>query len=227
MGFGAGFGGPKSHSLMSSVGEIVQEEPNSARKATYQTGTKDNFFDDFEVVEKDDLGWGSSKSRVDELCAPSSGMTSSKSAWEQDLNENLSKLSTSKSSNWDNDFDTKPKRSPAPVVSSGPSSDAVNKFGNAKSISSDMFFGGESNSERDANLSRFQGSNSISSDMYFNRESSNNGGMRQSQSYYSNLQTPDMDDVKESVRQGVTKVAGRLSGMASGVMSSIQDKYGY
>ena len=31
-----------------------------------------------------------------------------------------------------------------------------------------------------------------------------------------------MDDVKESVRQGVTKVAGRLSGMASGVMSQIQ-----
>ena len=31
-----------------------------------------------------------------------------------------------------------------------------------------------------------------------------------------------MDDVKESVRHGVTKVAGRLSGMASGVMSSIQ-----
>ena len=35
-------------------------------------------------------------------------------------------------------------------------------------------------------------------------------------------QAPDMDDVKESVRHGVTKVAGRLSGMASGVMSSIQ-----
>ena len=89
---------------------------------------------------------------------------------------------------------------------------------------------------------RFQGSNSISSDMYFNRDTGAGGagGMKQSQSYYSNMQVvvksemkcqdnscfppqaPDMDDVKESVRQGVTKVAGRLSGMASGVMSSIQ-----
>lgn len=34
---------------------------------------------------------------------------------------------------------------------------------------------------------------------------------------------PDLDDVKESVKQGVAKVAGRLSS----VMSSIQDKYGY
>lgn len=37
---------------------------------------------------------------------------------------------------------------------------------------------------------------------------------------------PDLDDVKESVRQGVTKVAGRLSSIASGVMTSLQDKYG-
>ena len=56
--------------------------------------------------------------------------------------------------------------------------------------------------------------------MYFNRESGG-GNMKQSQSYQ-NFQTPDMEDVKESVRQGVTKVAGRLSGMASGVMNSIQ-----
>lgn len=59
------------------------------------------------MVEKEDAGWGNSKSRIDDICAPSSGMNNSKPAWEQDLNENLSKLSTSKSSNWDNDFDTK------------------------------------------------------------------------------------------------------------------------
>merc|ERR1719189_1746328 len=234
MGFGSGagaatgFGSSKSHSLMSDSGVIVQEEPNSAKKAQYHSSTKDNFFDDFEVVEKEDLGWGSSssKSRLDDICAPSN---SSKPAWEQDLNENISSMAASnKSSSWENDFESKPKR-PAAPISSGPSSstDAVNKFGNAKSISSDMFFGGESSSERDANLTRFQGSNSISSDMYFNRDTATGGGMKQSQSYYSNMQAPDMDDVKESVRQGVTKVAGRLSGMASGVMSSIQDKYGY
>lgn len=37
---------------------------------------------------------------------------------------------------------------------------------------------------------------------------------------------PDLEDVRESVRQGVTKVAGRLSSLANGVMSSLQDKYG-
>lgn len=42
-----------------------------------------------------------------------------------------------------------------------------------------------------------------------------------------NFQTPDLDDVKESVRQGVHKVAGRLSSLANDVMSSLQEKYGY
>ena len=80
----------------------------------------------------------------------------------------------------------RPKRSPAPISSGPAGTEAVNKFGNAKSISSDMFFGGESSSDKDANLNRFQGSNSISSDMYFNREG--NQGMNKSQSYSSNLQ---------------------------------------
>lgn len=42
-----------------------------------------------------------------------------------------------------------------------------------------------------------------------------------------NFNAPDLEDVRESVRQGVTKVAGKLSTLANDVMSSIQDKYGY
>lgn len=55
------------------------------------------------------------------------------------------------------------------------------------------------------------------------------GSSSSNSSGYNNMQYsgPDLDDVKESVRQGVTKVAGRLSSMANDVMSTIQDKYGY
>merc|ERR1712020_109683 len=95
----------------------------------------------------------------------------------------------------------------------------MSKYSSAKAISSDMLFGNEKSSGPDANLSRFQGSASISSAEYFGRQETPAAGR--------GIQTPDMDDVKESVRQGVTKVAGRLSGLASGALSSLQDKYGY
>ena len=85
----------------------------------------------------------------------------------------------------------RPKRSPAPISSGPAGTEAVNKFGNAKSISSDMFFGGDGDSDRDANLNRFQGSSSISSDMYFNKEGSQ--GMGKSQSYSSSLQVRKRD----------------------------------
>merc|ERR1719167_2026432 len=229
MGFGGGAGlgaGIQSHSLSSSV--IVQEEPNNAKMPQFGGSTKDKFFDDFEVVDKEEVssGWGKGSSRLDEICAPSN---SNKSAWgEQDLNENLSKSASKSTSSWENNFDSKPKRAPAAVSSSsGGGEEAVKKFGNAKSISSDMYFCGPDQDTRDANLSRFQGSASISSDMYFNRDTpSSGGGVPRSASSYS-VQAPDMEDVKESVRRGVSKLGGRLSGMASGVMSSIQDKYGY
>ena len=69
-----------------------------------------------------------------------------------------------------------------------------------------------------ANLNKFEGSSSISSDELFgsgpNRSSSS--------SYSSSFNRTDLSDIKEGVRQGVTKVAGRLSNFASGVMSSVQ-----
>lgn len=64
-------------------------------------------------------------------------------------------------------------------------------------------------------LSKFEGSSSISSDDFFG------GGPRSSHgsSHYSGT---DLSDIKEGVRQGVTKVAGKLSSLANGVMSSLQ-----
>lgn len=56
------------------------------------------------------------------------------------------------------------------------SSDAREKFGNAKAISSDMYFNQETDEERSEHMSRFQGSSSISSDAYFGRESSGSAG---------------------------------------------------
>ena len=48
-------------------------------------------------------------------------------------------------------------------------------------------------------------------------------GERAAAGYYGgSIATPDMEDVKDSVKQGVNKVAGRLSNMASGVMSQLQ-----
>jgi ADP-ribosylation factor GTPase-activating protein 2/3 len=230
MGFGGFGGGGKSHNLLTEMSEIRQEEPSSGNShSSFSTSTKEKFFDDFEIVdvEKDDLPpWRTSSSRVDDLC--SAPTTSKTSAWENDLNENTKK-STYNANSWDNDFQE--KRKPAPSSTSysggGASDDAVKKFGNAKSISSDMFFDDKGANDRDANLSRFQGSSSISSDMYFNRDAPAGGMNRSASSYSSNMQAPDMDDVKESVKQGVNKVAGRLSNMASGMMNQIQDRYGY
>ncbi|XP_065201233.1 ADP-ribosylation factor GTPase-activating protein 2 isoform X2 [Planococcus citri] len=102
-------------------------------------------------------------------------------------------------------------------ISSNSSGEAQKKFGAAKSISSAQYFGDNNNSGDDRmNLCQFEGSTSISSADLFGRPSMENSG----------IQAPDFDDVKESVRLGVTKVAGKLSSLANGVMSSIQERYG-
>ncbi|RWS27262.1 ADP-ribosylation factor GTPase-activating protein 2-like protein, partial [Leptotrombidium deliense] len=94
--------------------------------------------------------------------------------------------------------------------------EAQKKFGTAKAISSDQFFGDSKGSdfERRTTLSRFEGSNSISSDDYFGRKSE--------KSRQSSLAATNLYDIKEGVKDGVTKVAGRLSNLATGVMSSLQ-----
>ncbi|XP_022219661.2 ADP-ribosylation factor GTPase-activating protein 2 isoform X2 [Drosophila obscura] len=109
---------------------------------------------------------------------------------------------------------------------------AQQKFGNSKGFGSDQYFASEqSSSDVGASLNRFQGSRAISSSDYFGDGSpAGRGGSSGGGGYSSaNFNAPDLDveSVKESVRQGVHKVAGRISNLANDVMSSLQDKYGY
>ncbi|XP_067284726.1 ADP-ribosylation factor GTPase-activating protein 3 [Pseudorasbora parva] len=103
------------------------------------------------------------------------------------------------------------------------SDDAQRKFANAKAISSDMFFGKQDNSEYEvrARLENYSGSSAISSADLFDeqKKSAASGGS----SRLSNMMpaVPDMMQLKSGVRT----VAGKLSVMASGVVSSIQDRY--
>ncbi|XP_013197282.1 ADP-ribosylation factor GTPase-activating protein 3 isoform X2 [Amyelois transitella] len=119
-----------------------------------------------------------------------------------------------------------PPPSARPAARAAPAGDpqsAVSKFGAARAISSAQFFGdGDRRDQHDANLSRFQGSTSISSADYFG---DNNSRSRPQPGF--TVSAPDLDEVRESVRLGVTRVAGRLSSLANGVVSSIQERYGY
>lgn len=221
LGMGVAKKGGVSHSAITEISTIDQEEPSSSRN-NFSTRNKSasNFEDDFEFVTSDDWKMNNN-SRIDK--EPSSN-------WEKEFEvmKTTSKVTTNnESDSWLNSFEEPPKRGTDRMTrpetlntNTGSSGFDVKKYGSAKAISSDMLFGHDENSGPDANLTRFQGSSSISSAEYFGRTEV--AGPRGS-----GLVTPDLDDVKESVRQGVTKVAGRLSNLASGALNQLQDKYGY
>ncbi|XP_076665383.1 ADP-ribosylation factor GTPase activating protein 3 isoform X2 [Andrena cerasifolii] len=110
--------------------------------------------------------------------------------------------------------------------------EAQKKFGSAKAISSDQYFQDNKDDdswERKSNLRRFEGSSSISSADYFGTGSSTPTSPTSSLSMRlsaGRAGVVDLDDVRESVRQGVNKVAGRLSSLANAAVSSLQDRYG-
>jgi len=113
---------------------------------------------------------------------------------------------------------------PAPVPAYAPNEDAVKKYGNAKAISSDQFFGktADMDYETRANLSRFDGQTGIGSADLFG-----NGNTAPSSSYYSSYadHVPEMSDIKDSVKGAASKVAGKLSGIGSSVSSYLSDRY--
>lgn len=219
-----------SHSMITEISAIEQEEPMSSNTRSSNFGApKTSFEDDFEFIGGFDRR--DNRSSFDDFSSSKSNNNGGgHNVWEKEFEavKNMSKISSQPESNWSNTFEEdgpkrgaivdRSRRPDTLATSSSSSVEAQQKFGSAKAISSDMYFGDDSNSGPDANLSRFQGSASISSAEYFGREETAPGR---------GITTPDLDDVKESVRQGVSKVAGRLSNMASGALTQLQDKYGY
>ncbi|RZC42979.1 ADP-ribosylation factor GTPase-activating protein 2 [Asbolus verrucosus] len=199
-----------SHSALSDMKEIEQENVQPTPSTLSSLGKlrisdSDSFFDEYSF---------------------SSGFNMNRSS---KLDSFLAESNSRDRDNWVivDDPIEKPKTSyRTPEKSSRSSADtssdvAQKKFGNAKAISSDQFFNdGEPDYETKANLNRFQGSSSISSAEFF-------GNGKETVPSSHSLQAYDLEDVKESVRQGVTKVAGKISSLANGVMSSLQDRYGY
>ncbi|XP_011298179.1 ADP-ribosylation factor GTPase-activating protein 2 isoform X2 [Fopius arisanus] len=114
--------------------------------------------------------------------------------------------------------------------SSNTDGEAQRKFGGAKAISSDQYFRDSNNDdsfERKSNLRRFEGQSSISSADYFGTGTTSPSSSLSMSNITARTQSVDLEDVRESVRQGVNKVAGRLSSLANAAVSSIQDRYGF
>ncbi|KAG9468238.1 ADP-ribosylation factor GTPase-activating protein 3 isoform X3 [Eleutherodactylus coqui] len=217
---GMGFGNRSgiSHSVLSEMQTIEQEAPKSIKpKKIYHEDDQDDFF----------FG-GSSSSRSRYRDDPPELVSSSFLSWDE-RSDDFWKKETS-----NNDFDTtlsskissyddrpatrrKPDLDPTPVTD-----DAQKKFGNAKAISSDMYFGKQDSADYEARarLERLSGNASISSADLFDDQKK-----QASASYNLSNVLPSAPDMA-NFKQGVKSVAGRLSVLANGVMTTIQDRYG-
>lgn len=233
LGMGMNSRSGASHSAFGDMKVIVQE--SSSRKMN-TTETKYNPRDDAEIdTETTRLN------DLDDFFSSINSSFSSKSSYKSVSDEyvvisepEMPKRAPSKSIFDKNDNKTTKSSS----SSSNYDSEAQKKFGDAKAISSDQYFRDNSNDdnwERKTNLRRFEGSSSISSSDYFG--SGNDGSQSSMNNNYSSrsgnfnsgsggVPTTDLDDVRESVRQGVHKVAGKLSSLANAAVTSIQDRYG-
>ncbi|KAK3883160.1 hypothetical protein Pcinc_012493 [Petrolisthes cinctipes] len=246
LGMGLGARSGASHSMFGEMRTIEQETPKSSNNNNSNisnnnnnTFRDDDIEEDFETIirfssgppkyrdspfeDRGSFGFSGGKgSGIDDLL--SNKTSPSASFWENELEKNNTTTSpsgVSSVSNLGNHSSSKVSASANYKYTPVEDTLAQQKFGNAKAISSDMFFQErDPNAEIRSTLARYEGSSSISSADLFG------GGQSQRQQYSGgSLQAPDLDEVRESVRQGVTKVAGRLGNIANNVMASLQDRY--
>ncbi|XP_069759730.1 ADP-ribosylation factor GTPase-activating protein 2 isoform X2 [Narcine bancroftii] len=197
MGFSSRTG--VSHSVLSDMQTIEQETPTIAKSSRrkYDEDEEPAFTTSRSRYFDDPLDMGGTFSKWDD---------NSDSFWKTESSSREKERFTSKMLLNDGPARRKPELDYGVVTE-----DAQKKFGNVKAISSDMYFGKQDFAEYEtkSRLERFAGSSSISSADLFE------GDKKQTQA-------PDMAQFK----QGVRSVAGKLSVLANGVMTSIQDRYG-
>ncbi|XP_073336561.1 ADP-ribosylation factor GTPase-activating protein 3 [Pagrus major] len=215
LGMGLGMRSGVSHSVTSDMHMIQQEDPRGAKTTKVRRFTED------------DEDEGSFNSRVLSRFEDQTETSDKFSSRWDDRSEGGGWMKESKKPEPDFfitsaitsvDERATSRRKPEPVVDTG---EARMKFGDVKAISSDMYFGKQDNSEYEAKtqLERFAGSSSISSaDLFDDPKKQTASSYRLTNVLPS---APDMSQLK----LGVRSVAGRLSVMASGVVSTIQDHY--
>lgn len=218
LGMGLGMRSGVSHSVMLDMHTIQQDNPIGAK------ATKGRRF----IDEDDDEGSFSSRvlTRFEDQSDTSDSFSSrwgdrdDGRGWMKESRKPESDLFLSSTiTSFDDRPTTRRKLEAAALSDTG---EARKKFGDdVKAISSDMFFGKQDNSEYEAKtrLERFSGNASISSaDLFDDPKKQTASSYRLSNVLPS---APDMSQLKHGVRS----VAGKLSVMASGVVSSIQDHY--
>ncbi|XP_010885709.2 ADP-ribosylation factor GTPase-activating protein 3 [Esox lucius] len=220
---GMGFGNRSgvSHSVLSDMHIIQQESPLGTKQPT-----KTRRYMDKEEEEIDEGSFTSrmSMTKFDDQTESSEKFFSSwseagESGWRKDKKPEPDFYLTSKSSSQDDRTAARRKADPVPVSDSG---EARKKFGDVKAISSDMYFGKQDDSEYEAKtrLERFSASNSISSADLFDDPKKQTAAS----SYRLSSILPSAPDISQ-LKLGVRSAAGRLSVMASGVVTSLQDHY--
>uniref|UniRef100_A0A8C9YZW8 ADP-ribosylation factor GTPase-activating protein 3 n=1 Tax=Sander lucioperca TaxID=283035 RepID=A0A8C9YZW8_SANLU len=217
LGMGLGMRSGVSHSVTSDMHMIQQESPLGTKTTKARRFTEDN----------DDEGSFSSRilSRFEDQTETSDSFSSlwddrGEGGWIKESKKPEPDFYLTSTISSLNDRPTARRKPEAvPVSDTG---EAQKKFGgDVKAISSDMYFGKQDNSEYEAKtrLERYSGSASISSaDLFDDPKKQTVSSYRLTNVLPS---APDMSQLK----LGVRSVAGKLSVMASGVVSSIQDHY--
>ncbi|XP_053722494.1 ADP-ribosylation factor GTPase-activating protein 2 isoform X1 [Synchiropus splendidus] len=217
LGMGFGSRSAVSHSVMSEMQVIEQESPVGAR--TSSSCSKLDLFDEpgfasgppkykdnpFTVRDTFGSGWDADGGSASSFAA----------SWSLEKEEPKDDVTISSIQPIG---DRLPSRRKADIAPVSESSEARQKFANAKAISSDMFFGRESSAEYEAKtrLESFSGSSAISSAEFFGDGSDHRG---RSSGLDSVL--PSAPDIAQ-FKQGVKTVAGRMAVLANGVMNTIQ-----